>query len=107
MSEDKLAEFLEEGDDWAKAKTTVPGIFVMKLPEYKNSPARLAVEINPVDVTGNPTKRRGLIIKDIAEYEEFVELINNEKMETLLEMLEEVNPMGAGRKKGGAEVIEI
>jgi len=61
MSE-KLSDFLENGKDWGKLKTTVPGVFVLKLPPYKSSPERLAVEINPVDASGNPTKRRGLII---------------------------------------------
>ncbi|MFP3952240.1 MAG: hypothetical protein ACLFVP_08910 [Candidatus Bathyarchaeia archaeon] len=107
MSEDKLAEFLEEGEDWGKIKTNVPGIFVIKLPEYKKSPSRLAVEINPVDASGNTTKRRGLLIKDMYEYDDFKSLITNEKMETLLEMLEDVNPPGVGRDRKGEEVIEI
>jgi len=107
MSEDKLAEFLKEGEDWGKVKTNVPGIFVIKLPEYKNSPSRLAVEINPVDASGNTTKRRGLLIKDMYEYDDFKNLITNDKTETLLEMLEDVNPPGAGRGRKGEEVIEI
>ena len=32
MSEEKLEEFLQTGKDWSKVKTSVPGVFVMKMP---------------------------------------------------------------------------
>jgi hypothetical protein len=107
MSEDKLIEFLKNGADWAKAKTSVPGIFVVKLPKSKNSPSRLSVEVNPVDAGGTPTKRRGLFIRHMGEFEEFKDLINNDKMETLLELLEDVNPPNGQGGKKSVDVIEI
>jgi len=105
MSE-KLAEFLEKGKDWDKVKTSVPGVFVMKMPGSKSRPASLSVEINPVDASGSPTKRRGLIVRGVEEYLEFKEIMTNEKVESLLEMLEDVNPE---RQKGKSskDVIEI
>jgi len=106
MSEEKLAEFLEKGKDWDKVKTTVPGVFVMKMPGSKTRPASLSVEINPVDASGSPTKRRGLIIRSVEEYLEFKEIVLNEKLESLLEMLEDVNPE-AGKSKASKDVIEI
>jgi hypothetical protein len=106
MSEDKLAEFLEKGKDWEKVKTTVPGVFVMKMPGSKTRPASLSVEINPVDAGGSPTKRRGLIVRSVDEFLEFKEMVLNEKVESLLEMLEAVNPE-KGRSKASKDVIEI
>jgi hypothetical protein len=108
MSEEKLTEFLETGNDWEKLKTSVPGIFIQKLPPYRSSPSRLAVEINPVDAAGNPTKRRGLLIRFTDEYEAFLELINDDKLSGLLEMLDSINP-GTERKsrKLDENVIEI
>ena len=108
MSE-KLQEFLASGKDWAKVKTTIPGVFIQKLPAYRNQPARLAVEINPVDSSGNPTKRKGPIIRDVAEMEEFREILTNEKMESLFEMLEKVNPPSQKRSRGKLEdeIIDI
>jgi hypothetical protein len=105
MSE-KLAEFLEKGKDWEKVKTTVPGVFVMKMPGSKTRPASLSVEINPVDASGSPTKRRGVIVRSVEEYLDFKEIMTNEKVERLLEMLEDVNPE---RQKGKAakDAIEI
>lgn len=108
MSEDKLADFLETGKDWGKLKTTVPGVLVVKLPASRSSPARLAVEINPVDASGNPTKRRGLFIRSIDELESFKEILNEERLSKLLGMLNSVNPMVEGQRRGKREdVIEL
>ena len=107
MSENKLAELLEKGKDWEKVKTTIPGVFVLRMPGTKSREPSLSVEINPVDVGGSPTKRRGLIIKNILELEEFKELINNDKVEDLLEMLEDVNPNSVKASKASQKIIEI
>jgi hypothetical protein len=108
MSEEKLEDFLRTGNDWEKLKTSVPGVFIQKLPPYRSSPARLAVEINPVDASGNPTKRRGLLLRYPDEYDAFKEILTDEKLPRLLEMLERVNPgQGRGAKKKGDDVIEI
>ena len=106
MSEEKLEEFLETGKDWAKVKTSVPGVFVMKMPGSKNREPSLSVEINPVDASGSSTKRRGLIIRSVDELLEFKDILGNDKVETLLEMLEDVNP-GSPESKQSKEVIEI
>jgi hypothetical protein len=106
MSEEKLEEFLETGKDWAKVKTSVPGVFVMKMPGSKNREPSLSVEVNPVDASGSPTKRRGLIIRSVDELLEFRDILGNVKVESLLEMLEDVNP-GTPESKQSKEVIEI
>lgn len=107
MSEEKLSQFLEEGADWAKVKTTVPGVFVMKMPGNKSRTTSLSVEINPVNAGGSPTKRRGLIIRSVDELLEFKDILGNEKVETLLEMLEDVNPDTGKSGKRSNDVIEI
>jgi hypothetical protein len=106
MSEEKLEEFLKTGKDWAKVKTSVPGVFVLKMPGSKNREPSLSVEVNPVDASGSPTKRRGLIIRSVDELLEFKDILGNEKVETLLEMLEDVNP-DTPESKQSKEVIEI
>ncbi len=108
MSEERLEEFLRTGNDWEKLKTSIPGVFVQKLPPYRASPSRLAIEVNPVDASGNPTKRRGLLIRFPDEFDTFKEILNDEKFPKLLKMLETVNP-GSGRRttKLDRDVIEI
>ncbi len=108
MSEEKLADFLKNGGDWERLKTSVPGVFIQKLPPYRSSPGRLAIEVNPVDSTGNPTKRRGLLIRSHDEYEAFKEIIEDERLIKLLEMLDSINPStGRGGKRKDEDVIEI
>ena len=108
MSEEKLSNFLKTGKDWTRLGTTVPGIFVLKLPTYKSSPARLAVELNPVDETGKPKKRRGLILRSSRELEDFNELYQYDKISKLVNILDSVNPkVEAARRKKGEEVIEL
>jgi len=108
MSEEKLAEFLKVGKDWSRMRTSVPGVFVLKLPAYKGSPSRLAVELNPVGEDGSPKKRRGLVLRSTAELEEYKELFQYDKLAKLIGILENVNPkFEAGRRRKGEEVIEL
>ncbi len=109
MSEDKLASFLKTGSDWGRLKTSIPGIFVLKMPAYKSIPARLAVELNPSDSTGSPTKKRGLVLRSKEELEQYRELFQFDKLLPLLEGVGKVNPQmkkPAAGKQGG-EVLEI
>ena len=108
LSEDKLSDFLKTGRDWTRLRTSVPGIFVLKLPTYKSSPVRLAVELNPVDESGNPKKRRGLILRSSRELEDFNELYQYDKVVKLVNILDSVNPkVEAAKRKKGEEVIEL
>ncbi|KXA93979.1 hypothetical protein AKJ65_05720 [candidate division MSBL1 archaeon SCGC-AAA259E19] len=90
--EESLSQFLDDGDDWEKKKTSVGGVFVLKLPKYKGSPPRLAIELNPADRRGNPTKKRGLMIRNPGELGKFRDLIKEEGLDNLMEAILEVNP---------------
>jgi len=108
-SEGKLSLFLKTGSDWGKLKTSVPGIFILKMPAYKNSPARLAVELNPVDASGSPTKKRGMVLRSREELEEYRAIFLVEKLAPLLEEMGKVNPEVKKQQvvKKGDEVLEI
>jgi hypothetical protein len=108
LSEEKLVDFLKTGKDWSRLRTSVLGVFVLKLPAYKRSPTRLAVELNPVDEGGKPRKRRGFILRSRAELEDFKELFQYEKLSKLLNVLDSVNPKTEGaRRRKGEEVLEL
>jgi hypothetical protein len=107
---EKLAAFLKNGDDWSRLKTSVPGVFVLKMPEYKSSPTRLAVELNPVDSSGSPTKRRGYVLQTKEELDQLKELFQYDKLVPLVQGVEGVNPpkkKGAVVAKQGEDVLEI
>jgi len=108
LSQDRLAEFLRNGKDWSRMRTSVPGVFVLKLPAYRGSPSRLAIELNPVGEDGAPKKKRGLVLRSQAELEDFRQLFQYEKLSKLMEMIEAVNPKAEAGKRGkGEEVIEL
>ena len=108
MSEDKLKEFLREGKDWGRMKTNIPGVFIQKLPAYRSSPSRLVAEINPVDSSGSPTKKRGIMIRSSEELEAFREIFQDEKLTKLQDLLDSINPQAkVGVTGKGEYVLEI
>lgn len=104
---ESLRKVLETAREWERKPTTIPGIFLMKLPGYRKSPPRLIVEVNPVDSYGNPTKKRGLILRTSEDLNEYRQILANKKIEELLEALHQVNPPMVERGKGSGEVIEV
>jgi hypothetical protein len=93
---EKLAQFLREGQNWEKKLTNVQGVFLLKLPASKQSPSSIAIEINPTNATsGSPTattRKRGIIIRDGSELEQFNQLLSNPKVIELAKKIEAVNP---------------
>mgnify|MGYP000023417926 CR=1 FL=1 len=102
-----LRKFLENGRDWERRPTSIPGIFIMKLPGYRKTPSKLAAEINPVDAYGNPTKKRGVLIRDIMELESYQKLFTTPKLSMLVEAIEKINPSGRERKAERSDIIEL
>lgn len=93
MSADqRLTKFIKEGKDWERKATSIPGIFLIKLPEYKSRPASIAIEINPVDTSGIATKKRGILIKSRSELEQISNILTNAKIVQLATSIDEVNP---------------
>jgi hypothetical protein len=107
-SEEKLSSYLKTGADWGRLKTSVPGIFILKMPAYKTSPARLAIELNPTDDSGSPTKKRGLVLRSSEELEEYRTIFQYDKLTPLLKTIDGVNPKQPERaSKSGEGVLEI
>jgi hypothetical protein len=108
MSEEKLVQFLKTGKDWARLRTSVDGVFVLKLPAYRASPPRLAVELNPVDAEDHPKRRRGLLLRSSGDLDDFQGVFQVEKLASLLRSLDAVNPEAvAARRRKGEEVLEL
>lgn len=106
--EEKLSSFLKSGSDWSRLKTSVPGVFVLKLPPFRGSLTRLAIELNPVDDAGNPTRRRGLIIRNEGDLNEYEEIFRSDKLHSLVKSIEALNPVEKRRvAKPGEDVLEI
>ena len=109
MIDERLSQFLREGKNWERKATSIPGVFLIKLPEYKSRPPYIAMEINPVDSTGAATKKRGILIKSSSELEQISDILTNAKIVQLATSLDEVNPEKKSRAPQSTEtdVFEI
>jgi hypothetical protein len=105
--ESKLADFLKSGKDWERKPTTVSGVFVLKMPPFRGSPARLAVELNPVDGAGRPTKKRGVLLRSSEELAEYKKLIDDERLTSLLKSVDALGPKPEKKEEPKADIIEI
>jgi glycerophosphoryl diester phosphodiesterase len=108
-ADERLRQFLREGQAWEKKLTNIPGIFLIKLPTFKGTSPSLAMEVNPVNPTGSATKRRGVIIRSNAELEEISRLLSDPKVAQLAKRIDEVNPAkeSAAAKSGATDIFEI
>jgi hypothetical protein len=103
--EESLRKVLQTGKDWQRIPVKgVPGIFVLKAPAAKGRPASLLVEINPVGPDGVPTKRRGLILRNLEELEEYRRLISVDRLEEIIKAVEKINPKTSGEEEEGLEI---
>ncbi|MFL6507205.1 MAG: hypothetical protein ACJ704_04625 [Nitrososphaeraceae archaeon] len=90
---EKLGQFLIEGQNWEKKPTNIPGASLLKLPTFKKSPPSIAIEINPINAaTGSATKKKGIIIRSGSELEQIKQLLSNSKVVELAKKIEAVNP---------------
>jgi hypothetical protein len=103
-AEKKLKEFLDQAKSWERLGTSIPGIYVLKLPPYKGRSSTLVVELNPVDENLKPMKRRGLVLRSTEELESFNELYKPGKICNLLAILEKINPDETQRRKNLIEL---
>ncbi|MHA1730884.1 MAG: hypothetical protein ACTSU5_03025 [Promethearchaeota archaeon] len=96
-----LEEHLTEAKDWEKMETDIPGVFVVKIPATKTRPAKIMIEVNPVDETGKPKKRKGLFISDFEMYVQFLEALEDDRIGKLIKVVDSVNPQNSsnGTKK--------
>lgn len=102
-----LRGFLESGDDWERKPTSVPGVFLIKLPKTRTRPASLALELNPIGEGGLPIKRKGVMIMNMHEHEAFRALLENPKIETVLAAIEELFPERRHQGRPANDVVEI
>jgi hypothetical protein len=105
---ERLIQFLNEGRNWERKATNIPGAFLFRLPASKGKPASLAIEINPVDAFGSITKKRGVVIRSASELDEISLLLSHPKVGELSRKMDEVNPKRETTTgKGGPDIFEI
>jgi hypothetical protein len=106
---ERLRQFLNDGGNWERKATNIPGAFLFRLPASKGRPASLAVEINPIDTYGSVTKKRGIVIRSASELDEISRLLSHSKISELSKKIDEVNPKreSSTPEKDGSDIFEI
>ena len=100
---------MNEGKDWERKQTNVPGVFLLKLPAFRSRPACIAIEIDAMGQGGGGgNRRRGLIIRTKEDIEHLSNILNNDKVIELASAVEKVNPVKTGTSSNvDSEVFEI
>jgi len=107
--DNRLTDFLNEGTDWERKQTNVPGVFLLKLPAFRSRPACIAIEIDAMGREGGGgNRRRGLIIRSKEEIEQLSNILTNDKVIELASAVEKVNPVQTNTSSTmDSEVFEI
>jgi hypothetical protein len=90
--DEKLNQFLKNARDWEKKATSIPGLFLLKLPGLRGNLPSIVIEINPVDASGSLTKKRGVVVRSAAELQWIKDISSNPKTAELAEKMDKVNP---------------
>jgi hypothetical protein len=105
---DTLREFMEEGGDWERKATSLTGVSIIRLPATKNRPASLAIDVNPINESGLPMKKKGVMIMNATELAAFRALFTSDKMDGLIKALETVLPeRKSAAKTKKSDVLQI
>jgi hypothetical protein len=108
MVDERLTQFLSQGNNWERKVTSIPGVFLLKLPAFKSRPASIVIEVNPVDTSGSPTKKRGIIVRSSSELEQIRNILTNVKLEQLAKSIDEVNPeVKTSTAKDSSDIFQI
>jgi hypothetical protein len=111
--EERLNQFLKVSADWERRTSSVPGIFLLKLPRSKIGTRKeaIAIEINPINPkTSSPSKKRGIVIRSASELEEISKTLTNPKVSELAGIIDGINPVEVKARKKNAnssDIIEI
>lgn len=89
--EASLRDMLKHGRKFERLRTSEPGIFIRKIPQYKNEPAYLAVEINPIGKSGNPMNKIGGLINSQNELDAIRAILSQKKVDKILQAIERVS----------------
>ena len=90
--EEELRGFLKTGKNWERTRTKTQGLFIRKMPGSLKKESFLAIELNPPDPSGNPTKKNGIFIRSRKDLETYRALLATPQIERILEVLAVLNP---------------
>ncbi|MCY3412215.1 MAG: hypothetical protein INQ03_11330 [Candidatus Heimdallarchaeota archaeon] len=100
----KLKEFLDSADDWAKLEAG-NGVYVIKMPGKGRFKTKLGIEIVPINDEGKPTKKKGLLITSAEQLNSFISIFSDATLPVLMENLENINETIEQKPKTSGKVV--
>ena len=88
--ESSLRDMLKFGRKWERLKVDDSGVFIRRIPQSKEEPAHLAIEINPTGKDGIPINKMGIIIRNKEELHAIREILSKEIVDEVLQEIERV-----------------
>ena len=101
-----IEKSLAQAGEWEKKKTSIPGIFLVRLP---GEALRVMLEFNPPDEAGNPSKRKGLYFGDRSLVEAARKAFPDPRLDDLIAAVESLSKKAPApkAKKGAGDVFEV
>lgn len=88
----RLSDFLEHGKDWERKQTNIPGVFLIRLPQFRSRPACIGIELDALNRGSGGNRRRGIIFRSSEELQQLLDIVTNKKLTELTSSIEKVNP---------------
>ena len=101
---ENIKKAMEHADDWEKKKTSIPGIFLVRMPEKD---LRVMLMFNPPDDDGNPTKKKGMYFADLETVEAGKRAFPNPNLPALVEAVAKINERSGRKPSDGSDVFEV
>ncbi len=89
--DEQIEKVKKSSQPWERVKTSVDGIFIVKMPGSRNRQEAIAAELNPAK-EGKPTKKRGVFILSKKELEEIRKILTHPKLDELMAVIDRLNP---------------
>ena len=101
---EKIKKAMEHADDWEKKKTSIPGIFLVRMPEKD---LRVMLMFNPPDEDGNPTKKKGMYFADQETVEAGKLAFPDPNLPVLVDAVTKINERAGRKPADGSDVFEV
>ena len=101
---ENIRRTMEHAEDWEKKKTSIPGIFLVKMPDKQ---LRIMLVFNPPDAAGNPLKKKGLFFADMNTVASAREAFPDKRLDDLVAAVEKINVASGPKVSADEEIFEI
>ncbi|NWF95941.1 MAG: hypothetical protein HXY34_07330 [Candidatus Thorarchaeota archaeon] len=89
--DESLKDMLKHGRRFERVKTSIDGVFIRRIPQSRDEPACLVLEVNPIGRSGNPMNRVGSIIRNMDELNAIRAILSQESVDEIMVAIERAN----------------